>query len=126
MTIAAYTIVDGLGVRHAHDPWAYAALLFLLQGPPMTIAAAIRRPLTAWRDTTTVRYGLLAGGLCVVAYSIVLWAQTRAPLAEVAAVRETSVVFAALIGVAALGESFGKRRVAAAVVIATGILLISF
>jgi drug/metabolite transporter (DMT)-like permease len=126
VTIAAYTIVDGLGVRHAHDPWAYAALLFLLQGPPMTVAAAIRRPLTAWRDTTTIRYGLLAGGLCVVAYSIVLWAQTRAPLAEVAAVRETSVVFAALIGVAALGESFGKRRVAAAVVIATGILLISF
>ena len=126
VTIAAYTIVDGLGVRRAHDPLAYAALLFLLQGPAMTLAAAARRPLPAWRDTTTIRRGLLAGVLCVVAYGIVLWAQTRAPLAEVAAVRETSVVFAALIGVAALGEAFGKRRIAAAVVIATGILLISF
>jgi drug/metabolite transporter (DMT)-like permease len=126
VTIAMYTIVDGLGVRRAHDPWAYAALLFLLQGPAMTVAAAARRPLTAWRDTTTMKRGVLAGVLCVVAYGIVLWAQTRAPLAEVAAVRETSVVFAALIGVAALGEAFGKRRIAAAVVIATGILLISF
>ena len=58
--------------------------------------------------------GLLAGALCVVAYGIVLWAQTRAPLAEVAAIRETSVVFAALIGVTAFGETFGRRRVAAA------------
>jgi len=124
LTIAAYTIVDGLGVRRAHDPWAYVALLFLLQGPALTVAAAFRRPAAAWRDRVTSRRGLLAGGLCVAAYGIVLWAQTRAPLAEVAAIRETSVVFAALIGVTVFGEDFGRRRVAAAVVIATGIVLI--
>jgi drug/metabolite transporter (DMT)-like permease len=124
LTIAAYTVVDGLGVRHAHDPWAYAALLFVLQGPPMAIFAAFRRPASKWRDTTTIRYGLLAAVLSVIAYAIVLWAQTRAPLAEVAAIRETSVVFAALIGLMVLGEDFGRRRVAAAVVIATGIVLI--
>jgi drug/metabolite transporter (DMT)-like permease len=126
LTIAAYTIVDGLGVRRAHDPWAYVALLFLLQGPAMTVVAAVRRPASAWRETSTTRRGLLAGVLCVIAYGIVLWAQTRAPLAEVAAIRETSVVFAALIGVTVFGETFGRRRVAAAVVIAAGILLISF
>ena len=125
LTIAAYTIVDGLGVRRAHDPWAYVALLFLLQGPAMTAAAAFRRPASAWRDERTIRRGLLAGVLCVVAYGIVLWAQTRAPLAEVAAIRETSVVFAALIGMTVFGESFGRRRVAAAAVIAAGIVLIS-
>ena len=125
LTIAAYTIVDGLGVRRAHDPWAYVALLFFLQGPAMTAAAAFRRPAQAWRDTSTARRGLLAGTLSVLAYGIVLWAQTRAPLAEVAAIRETSVVFAALIGVTAFGEAFGRKRVAAAVVIATGIVLIS-
>jgi drug/metabolite transporter (DMT)-like permease len=125
LTIAAYTIVDGLGVRRAHDPWAYVALLFLLQGPSMTIAAAFRRPASAWRDTETIRRGLLAGVLVVLAYGIVLWAQARAPLAEVAAIRETSVIFAALIGVKVFGETFGRRRVAAAVVIATGIVLIS-
>jgi drug/metabolite transporter (DMT)-like permease len=124
LTIAAYTIVDGLGVRRAHDPWAYAALLFVLQGPPLTIAAALRRPLSSWQDKLTMRRGLVAGLLLVAAYGIVLWAQTRAPLAEVAAIRETSVVFAALIGMAAFGEDFGRRRVAAAAVIATGIVLI--
>src|SRR5215472_17476182 len=125
LTIAAYTIVDGLGVRRAHDPWAYVALLFLLLGPPMTVAALVRRPASAWRDASTAARGLLAGVLCVLAYGIVLWAQTRAPLAEVAAIRETSVVFAALIGMTMFGEHFGRRRVAAAAVIATGIVLIS-
>ncbi|HXZ65948.1 MAG TPA: DMT family transporter [Streptosporangiaceae bacterium] len=124
LTIAAYTITDGLGVRHAHDPWAYTALLFVLQGPPMLIAALARRPLAAWRDAATMHRGATAGLLATVAYGTVLWAQTRAPLAEVAAIRETSVVFAALIGVAVLGEDFGKRRVVAALVIATGIVLI--
>jgi drug/metabolite transporter (DMT)-like permease len=124
LTIASYTIVDGLGVRHSHDPWAYTALLFLLMGPPMLVVAAARRPMAAWRDTATAGRGVVAGLLSVLAYGVVLWAQTRAPLAEVAAIRETSVVFAALIGVAVLGEDFGRRRVAAAVVIATGIVLI--
>lgn len=124
LTIAGYTIVDGLGVRHSHDPWAYAGLLFLLQGPAMTVAAAFRRPASQWRDTAVMGRGLVAGVLSVAAYGIVLWAQAHAPLAEVAAIRETSVVFAALIGAAAFGEDFGRRRVAAAVVIATGIVLI--
>ena len=124
LTIAAYTIVDGLGVRHSHDPWAYAALLFVLEGPPIAVVAAFRRPASQWRDTSAMRYGVLAGSLSVIAYGIVLWAQSRAPLAEVAAIRETSVVFAALIGFLVLREDFGRRRVAAAVVIATGIVLI--
>jgi drug/metabolite transporter (DMT)-like permease len=124
LTIAAYTIVDGLGVRRSGDPWAYAALLFALMGPEMIVLAAIRRPARAWADGAAASYGMLAGLLSVLAYGIVLWAQTRAPLAEVAAIREISVVFAALIGVAAFGERFGTRRVAAAVVIATGIVLI--
>jgi len=124
LTIAGYTLIDGLGVRRAGDPWAYAALLFALQGPPLTVAAAFRRPASSWRDRAMTQRGVAAGILCVLAYGIVLWAQTKAPLAEVAAIRETSVVFAALIGLAVLGEDFGKRRIAAAVVIATGIVLI--
>lgn len=124
LTIASYTIVDGLGVRRAGDPWAYTALLFLLQGPPLVIGAVARRPARSWADLTTAGRGLLAGVLTLLAYGIVLWAQTRAPLAEVAAIRETSVVFAALIGALVLGEGFGRRRVAAAAVIAAGIILI--
>jgi drug/metabolite transporter (DMT)-like permease len=125
MAIASYTLVDGLGVRRAHDPYAYAALLFLLQGPVFPLVAVFRRPLVVWRPASTLTRGVTAGGLSVVAYGIVLWAQTKAPLAEVAALRETSVISAALIGTVFLHERFGPRRVAAAVLVATGIVLIS-
>jgi drug/metabolite transporter (DMT)-like permease len=61
----------------------------------------------------------------MIAYGVVLWVQVRAPLAEVAAVRETSVVFAALIGMIFLRERFGARRVAASLLIAVGIILVA-
>jgi drug/metabolite transporter (DMT)-like permease len=125
LTIATYTVVDGLGVRAAHDPYAYAGLMFALQGPVFPLMAMFRRPFACWQDTTVLSRGLLAGTLSVVAYGIVLWAQSRAPLAEVAAIRETSVIFAALIGMIFLKERFGTRRVAAAVMIAAGIVLIT-
>ncbi|HXQ60160.1 MAG TPA: DMT family transporter [Acidimicrobiales bacterium] len=125
LAIASYTLVDGLGVRRAHDPYAYAALLFLLLGPVFPAVVLVRRPLSVWRAGAVVRRGLVAGALTLAAYTIVLWAQTRAPLAEVAALRETSVISAALIGTLFLKERFGARRVTAAVLVATGIVLIS-
>jgi drug/metabolite transporter (DMT)-like permease len=125
LTIAAYTLADGLGVRRSHDPYAYAALLFFLQGPVFPLVVLIRRRPVALRNVSLVGRGLGAGALSVVAYSAVLWAQTRAPLAEVAALRETSVIVAAVIGTVFLKERFGSRRVAAAVLVALGILLIA-
>jgi drug/metabolite transporter (DMT)-like permease len=125
LAIAGYTLVDGLGVRRAHDPYAYAALLFVLQGPVFPVIVLFRRPLRVWRPGPLVSRGLLAGALSLVAYTIILWAQTRAPLAEVAALRETSVISAALIGTLFLKERFGARRVTAAVLVAVGIVLIS-
>ena len=125
LVIAGYTIVDGLGVRPAGDPYAYAGLLFLLMGPVMPAVALWRRPRPEWLTGPAAGQGLLAGALSLVAYGTVLWAQTRAPLAEVAAIRETSVVFAALIGMRLFAERFGARRVAAAALVAAGILLIS-
>jgi drug/metabolite transporter (DMT)-like permease len=78
-----------------------------------------------WRTSPAVNRGLWAGALTLAAYTIVLWAQTRGPLAEVAALRETGVIWAALIGTLFLKEHFGARRVAAAALVATGIVLIS-
>jgi multidrug transporter EmrE-like cation transporter len=78
-----------------------------------------------WRDRQAVSRGLVASALSVVAYGTVLWAQSRAPLAVIAAIRETSVIFAALIGMVFLRERFGTRRVAAAALIAAGIVLIT-
>jgi drug/metabolite transporter (DMT)-like permease len=125
LAIAAYSLVDGLGVRAAHDSYSYAGLMFLLQGPVFPLIALARRPAARWRDWHAVSRGLLAGALSVVAYGTVLWAQSRAPLAVVAAIRETSVIFAALIGMVLFRERFGTRRVAAAALIAAGIVLIT-
>jgi drug/metabolite transporter (DMT)-like permease len=125
LAIASYTLVDGLGVRHAHNPYAYGGLLFLLQGPVFPLVALRRRRRTDWGPPRTVINGLTAGALSLVAYGAVLWAQTKAPLAEVAALRETSVISAALIGTLVFKERFGRRRITAAMLVATGILLIA-
>jgi drug/metabolite transporter (DMT)-like permease len=100
-------------------------LLFALQGPVFPVIALFRRPASRFRDLPVLGRGLLAGALSLIAYGTVLRAQTRGPLAEVAAVRETSVVFAALIGMIFLHESFGLRRGSASALITVGIVLIA-
>lgn len=123
--IAAYTVVDGLGVQEA-PLTAYIGWMFLLQGPPIAVLAAIRRrgrlgP--AARESATA--GIAGGVISLAAYSIVLWAQTSGALAPIAALRETSIVFGALIGALFLGERLGAKRAAAAAVVLAGVVLIS-
>jgi drug/metabolite transporter (DMT)-like permease len=126
VTIAAYTLVDGLGVRHAHNAAGYAALLFLLQGPVLPVLAVLyRRSDPAWRSARSVTAGLTAGVLSYAAYAIVIWAQTRGPLALVSALRETSVISAALIATLVFHEPFGRRRIPSAVAVVAGIVLLS-
>lgn len=125
LTIAAYSIVDGLGVRRSASPLAYAGALFFSQGLVVVIAvAAVRaRSLAASRRGTWV-LGALGGIFSVAAYSLVLWAQTRAPLATVSALRETSIVVAALLGTVLLREGSARRRIVAALVVAAGVVLV--
>lgn len=125
LTIACYTLVDGLGVRESHHPFSYMALLFLLQGPVFLVIAARQRSTAIWRSGRIAALGLIAGVLTAVAYGAVLWAQARAPLAQVAALRETGVVSAAIVGALFFKEGFGYRRLIAAVLVAGGIVLIS-
>ncbi|MHB1508055.1 MAG: EamA family transporter [Acidimicrobiales bacterium] len=124
VAIASYSLLDGLGVRRSGDAFAYVAMLFVFEGPVLVAAAVIRRPVAAWtRDRIAVR-GLLAGLLSFAAYGAVVWAQSRAPLAEVAALRETGVISAAVIGAVFFQEGFGYRRIVSAVVVAVGIAMI--
>lgn len=125
VTIAAYTLVDGLGARAAHDPFAYTGLLFLLQGPAIAAIAVVRRGRAMWASGSNLRIGLAAGAVSLVAYGAVIWAQTRGPLAEVAALRETSVISAAIIGTIWLREEFGRRRIGAALLVAAGVVLLA-
>jgi len=126
LTIAAYTTVDGLGVRLSGSAMGYIGWLMVLQSlcVPM-FALARRRHSLPGQPRRVLLAGLAAGALSVLAYGLVLWAQTRGPLAPIAALRETSVIFGALIGSIAFREPFGRARVAATVVVVAGILLLN-
>lgn len=126
IALSAYTVVDGLGVRTPGAALSYAAWLFVLDGSAMFVIARI------WRGPrlyTSLRLqwktGASLGLISSTNFCIVLWALSFAAMGPVAAVRETSVVFAALIGAIFMGESFGLRRVAAAIIIAAGIVLMN-
>ncbi|MER6259497.1 MULTISPECIES: EamA family transporter [unclassified Streptomyces] len=122
LTIAAYTVLDGLGVRAAHSPLGYIAWLMAVQGvviPAYTYAR--RRGDTVRLLRPHAGLGLLGSVLSVAAYALVLWAQTRAALAPVAALRESSIIVGAAIGAVFFKERFGAPRIAAAGLLVVGI-----
>ena len=126
VAIAAYTVTDGLGVRRSGTDLGYVAWLFVLGGFPIPLyAAAIHRRDLLARMRERLPVGLAAGALSLTAYGLVIWAQRRGALAVVAALRETSVLVAAVIGGVAFGERFGRRRVVAAGFITAGIVLLN-
>ena len=123
--IASYTLIDGIGVRQSGHPASYGLWLFFLIGLPIIPAVVWRRGrVLAGHLRREWRRSLLSGSLSVVVYLIALWAMTQAPIAAVAALRETSVIFAALIGALWLKEPFGPQRIAGACVVAAGIALL--
>ncbi len=123
VVIAAYTLVDGMGARLSGSPVTYGLWLFLLHAIPIAAYGLFRdaRGLVAHARAHWAR-GAGCGVLMVGSYVIALWAMTRAPVAAVAALRETSVVFAAIIGAVVLKERFGGWRVAGAALVAAGVV----
>jgi drug/metabolite transporter (DMT)-like permease len=126
LTIAAYTTVDGLGVRLSGSSVAYIGWLMLLESlcVPAWALARRRHDLRGVPRRVLVS-GLVAGGLSVLAYGLVLWAQTRGELAPIAALRETSVIFGAVIATVVFHEPFGRWRIAATAVVVVGVLLLN-
>ncbi|NNG05396.1 MAG: EamA family transporter [Inquilinus sp.] len=123
--IASYTVCDGLGVRAAESPHAYTVWLFLLEGVSiLAIAAAIHRRRLPALLASGWRVGAVAGTMSLIAYWLVLWALSLGAIAPVAALRETSVVFAAILGALFLGERMTALRVVAAALVAAGVILI--
>jgi drug/metabolite transporter (DMT)-like permease len=122
LTIAAYTVIDGMGVRAAHTPLGYIAWLMVVQGFVIPAYMYVReRGDTVRRLRPCARLGLLGAFLSVSAYALVLWAQTRAALAPVAALRESSIIVGAAIGALFFKERFGAPRIAAAGLLVVGI-----
>jgi drug/metabolite transporter (DMT)-like permease len=121
--IAGYTLVDGTGARASGDAAAYVTWLIFVEGLPFLAWIVARRGHAAVRYLARGwRRGLLGGACSLAAYGIVLYAMTRAPVAAVAALRETSVLFAALIGALWLKEGFGAMRLAGAASVVAGVV----
>jgi phosphonate utilization associated putative membrane protein len=122
--IALYTVVDALGVRASGNALQYVVALFVLDGWPFALMVFARRGgATVWpyaRGRWPV--ASLAAAASLGSYGIALWAMTRAPVATVAALRETSVLFAALLGSWFLKEAFTLRRALGTAVIAAGVM----
>jgi drug/metabolite transporter (DMT)-like permease len=122
VTIAAYTVVDGLGVRASGSSLGYIAWLMAVQGTALPAYFLYRHRTGAWALLRPrARLGLLGAGLSVTAYGLVLWAQTRAELAPIAALRESSILVGAAIGALFFQERFGAPRLAAAGLLVVGI-----
>jgi len=133
--IALYTVVDGRGVRASvvdtFGALRYVMTLFVLDGIAYPTLVWLRRSSDGRREI--VRYArqrwpvaALGGSASIGSYAIALWAMTRAPVASVAALRETSVLFAALLGTLLLKERFGMQRAVGTGVIVAGVMALRF
>ncbi|MDG9924627.1 MULTISPECIES: EamA family transporter [unclassified Pseudomonas] len=122
--IAGYTLADALGARSNGDAIGYALWLFAVNGVVATTVITLRRgPRIFLQLGPHWRGGLAGGAMSMLAYGLVIWATTQAPVAMVSALRETSVLFALLIGWLFLKESMPALRLIACCVIAAGVAL---
>jgi drug/metabolite transporter (DMT)-like permease len=123
--IAGYTLVDGAGVRASGTPAAYTLWLNLLSGAPLLAWALAAR----WRvflpyARANLGLGVIGGLGTLTSYGLALWAMTHAPVAVIAALRETSILFATAIAVFVLREKLTRGRVFAALLIAAGAVVL--
>lgn len=125
LTITAYTLVDGTGARAAAAPVLYTAWLFVLSAAVVGVWGAVRRgPVLATAAAKNWKLALGGAALSVAAYVIAIWAMTVAPIALVAALRETSVLFAALFSTLLLREPLIGARIVSACIVLVGALLL--
>jgi drug/metabolite transporter (DMT)-like permease len=127
VTIALYSISDGIGVRTSQSPIAYNGWVFFAVGVTcLMMAITLRGDKIIPYARLHWRRAVFGGVLSFLAYGLVLWAMTKASIAGVSALRETSVVFAAMIGILLFGEKAGARRIIGALVVAMGALVLKF
>lgn len=123
--IASYSVVDGIGVRLAESALGYIGWLFVFEGYVAVFIFYRERAKLMEADCSIYRIGILGGLLSAGAYGLVIFAKTLAPLGSVSAVRESSVIITALIGVVLLGERPWKLRVVAALLVVCGVVVLS-
>jgi drug/metabolite transporter (DMT)-like permease len=123
--IASYTVVDGMGARAAGSPHGYMVWVTLFDAPPFLALCMLLRGKAVFKAAwTSWRRGMVAGVFSYTAFWAVIWALTLAPMAPVAALRETSIVFAVLFGVVFLREGLNVVRLLATGAVLTGAVLL--
>lgn len=125
VVIGAYTLIDGAGARASDAPVSYTLWFFAANGLVITLLGLMQRgrAVPAYLRGHWLRAA--AGGACALgAYGIALWAMTRAPIALVAVLRETSVIFAAVIGTVLLKEKMTRRRLVATGAVLAGLVVL--
>jgi drug/metabolite transporter (DMT)-like permease len=120
LVIASYTLVDSFGVRASGSPAAYTMWIFVLTGVPLAAWALLRRPGFIPYAHRNWHLGLMGGLGTLISYGLVLWSMTMAPVALVAALRETSILFGTIIAVLVLKERVTRTRLIAVLIIAAG------
>ena len=125
LTIAGYSIADGIGVRLSQAPMGYIGWLFLLESPVMFAILWRRRRDAVAVDWRVFALGIVGGLFSVAAYATVLYVKTFAPIGAVSAIRESSVVIAALIGLVFFGERPWLGRLISAVIVAAGVITLA-
>ncbi|MBM0418427.1 EamA family transporter [Aeromonas veronii] len=124
MFTATYTLSDGAGARAGGEPVRYTLWLFACTGLAMLLVLLVHQKRNAWRQIRQYALvGATGGAMSLLAYGIVIWAMTQAPIGVVAALRESSVLFAMLLSVWLLKEPLGRMRLTAAAIITGGVLL---
>ena len=123
--IAAYTVADGMGVRAAGNPFSYILWLFIFEPVPIGLWL-LARDRANWFAYMRAKPGKITAGAmaAATAYAMVIYAMSVAPMGLVSSLRETSVIFAALIGTLLFREPFGRRRILAAMIVCAGVVLI--
>jgi drug/metabolite transporter (DMT)-like permease len=123
VAIAIYTTLDGMGVRLSGSAPGYVVWLCLLEGVVLSVQVLVTQGapmlvavVRSWRLT------LIGGATTLLSYGLVIWAMTQAPIALVSAARETSVIFAVLIGIVAFKERLTRTRVAAIALVMAGLV----
>ena len=122
---AIYSVSDASGVRELGDPVLYLAWFALLNAASMLLTSVLRRPgqfVTLAR--ADLKPALIASVLGPISYGLALYAYSMAPVAPMAALRETSIVFGAILAALVLKESFGMKRIALAICLAFGLVLL--
>jgi drug/metabolite transporter (DMT)-like permease len=122
--IAGYTVVDGIGVRLTVNPLSYIVWLFAFEFVPIVTWLLLTQRQAWFNYMRQSKVKILFGGLASNgAYAFVIYAMSLGAMAIVSSLRETSVIFAALIGTLVLGEPFGRKRIIAALLVALGIII---